>query len=64
LPFSNAVVPTVDLAAGRVVIALPEEIDGDEATAGDAMARDFSACRPRHRVGARRRPMTGSGGDP
>jgi 16S rRNA processing protein RimM len=30
LPFSNAVVPTVDIAGGRVVIALPEEIEGDE----------------------------------
>ena len=30
LPFSNAVVPTVDLAAGRVVIEPPEEIDGDD----------------------------------
>ena len=30
LPFSNAVVPTVDIAGGRVVIALPDEIDGDE----------------------------------
>jgi 16S rRNA processing protein RimM len=30
LPFTNAVVPSVDLANGRVVIALPEEIDGDE----------------------------------
>jgi 16S rRNA processing protein RimM len=30
LPFTNAVVPTVDLADGRVVIALPEEIEGDE----------------------------------
>ena len=30
LPFTNAVVPTVDLAAGRVVIELPEEIDGDD----------------------------------
>jgi len=28
LPFTNAVVPTVDLANGRVVIELPEEIDG------------------------------------
>jgi 16S rRNA processing protein RimM len=34
LPFSNAIVPTVDLAGGRVVIELPEEIDGDEP--GDA----------------------------
>jgi 16S rRNA processing protein RimM len=30
LPFSNAVVPTVDLAAGHVVIELPREIEGDE----------------------------------
>jgi len=32
LPFSNAVVPTVDLAGGRVVIELPGEIEGDEPT--------------------------------
>ncbi len=30
LPFSNAVVPTVDIAGGRVVIELPAEIQGDE----------------------------------
>ena len=30
LPFTNAVVPTVDLAAGRVVIELPGEIEGDD----------------------------------
>jgi 16S rRNA processing protein RimM len=30
LPFSNAVVPTVDLAKGRVVIELPAEIEGEE----------------------------------
>jgi 16S rRNA processing protein RimM len=29
LPFTNAVVPTVDLASGRVVIELPKEIEGD-----------------------------------
>jgi 16S rRNA processing protein RimM len=29
LPFTNAVVPTVDLKGGRVVIEMPEEIDGD-----------------------------------
>jgi 16S rRNA processing protein RimM len=29
LPFTNAVVPTVDVAGGRVVIELPTEIDGD-----------------------------------
>ena len=30
LPFTNAVVPSVDLAEGRVVIELPVEIEGDE----------------------------------
>ncbi|WP_439365165.1 ribosome maturation factor RimM [Bradyrhizobium sp. DASA03005] len=30
LPFSNAVVPEVDLKGGRVVIALPQEIEGEE----------------------------------
>jgi 16S rRNA processing protein RimM len=30
LPFSDAVVPTVDLASGRVVIELPGEIEGEE----------------------------------
>ena len=44
LPFTNAVVPTVDLAAGRVVIELPEEIDGDDMRYDDA---DLSAHRPR-----------------
>jgi 16S rRNA processing protein RimM len=29
LPFTDAVVPTVDLAEGHVVIVLPQEIDGD-----------------------------------
>ena len=33
LPFTNAVVPTVDIANGRVVIELPAEIDGDDPTA-------------------------------
>ena len=33
LPFSNAVVPTVDLRGGRVLIELPEEIEGDDPTA-------------------------------
>ena len=32
LPFSNAVVPTVDLAGGKVLIELPQEIEGDEPT--------------------------------
>ncbi len=30
LPFTNAVVPTIDLEGGRVVIELPDEIEGDE----------------------------------
>jgi 16S rRNA processing protein RimM len=30
LPFTNAVVPTVDVANGRVVIELPQEIEGDD----------------------------------
>ena len=29
LPFSNAVVPTVDIAGGRVVIDLPQEVEDD-----------------------------------
>jgi 16S rRNA processing protein RimM len=33
LPFTNAVVPSVDLAAGHVVIELPEEIDGEDPNA-------------------------------
>jgi 16S rRNA processing protein RimM len=33
LPFTNAVVPTVDLASGRVVIVLPDEIEGDDPSA-------------------------------
>ena len=32
LPFTNAVVPTVDIAGGRVVIELPQEIGGEEPT--------------------------------
>ena len=43
LPFSNAVVPTVDLAAGRVVIELPEDVNGDDRNE----AQDFSSRRPR-----------------
>ena len=39
LPFTNAVVPTVDLAGGRVVIELPQEIEGD-----DAATRTLTGC--------------------
>ncbi len=34
LPFTNAVVPSVDLAGGRLTIELPAEIGGDEPTDG------------------------------
>jgi len=34
LPFTDAVVPTVDIAGGRVVIDLPGEIEGDAPTDG------------------------------
>jgi len=34
LPFTNAVVPTVDLAGRRVVIELPEEIEGEDSSPG------------------------------
>jgi 16S rRNA processing protein RimM len=44
LPFSNAVVPSVDLRGGRVVIELPEEIEGDDRADDDA---DLSPRRPR-----------------
>jgi 16S rRNA processing protein RimM len=30
LPFTNAVVPSIDLAAGQVIVELPAEIEGDE----------------------------------
>jgi len=43
LPFSNAVVPEVDLKGGRVVIALPQEVEGEER--GEAL----STGRPRER---------------
>jgi len=35
LPFTNAVVPTVDIAGGRVVIELPVEIEGEDEIAAD-----------------------------
>jgi len=30
LPFNEAVVPAVDIAAGRITVAMPTEIEGDE----------------------------------
>jgi len=35
LPFTNAVVPTVDLKAGHVVIEMPEEIIGEDPTTSE-----------------------------
>jgi 16S rRNA processing protein RimM len=42
LPFTNAVVPSVDIAGGRVMIELPEEIEGE-----DRVEDDLSPRRPR-----------------
>ncbi|KIZ44693.1 MULTISPECIES: ribosome maturation factor RimM [Rhodopseudomonas] len=36
LPFTNAVVPTVDIAGGRVLIELPAEIEGDSPDSAEA----------------------------
>ncbi|GAC1622948.1 MAG: ribosome maturation factor RimM [Bradyrhizobium sp.] len=36
VPFTNAVVPSVDLAGGRVVIELPDEIEGDSPDGAEA----------------------------
>ena len=54
LPFSNAVVPTVDIKGGRVIIELPAEIEGDERDDDDdgeesEAASAPSARRPRER---------------
>src|SRR5215469_14805863 len=35
LPFTNAVVPSVDIAGGRVLIELPQEVEGDEPDAAE-----------------------------
>ncbi|HWZ41025.1 MAG TPA: ribosome maturation factor RimM [Bradyrhizobium sp.] len=43
LPFTNVVVPTVDLAGGRVLIELPEELEGDDPDSDN----DTSSRRPR-----------------
>ena len=36
LPFTNAVVPTVDLGARRATIVMPDEVDGDDPDHADA----------------------------
>ena len=40
LPFTDAVVPEVDLTGGRVVIALPQEVEGEER--GEALSTSRS----------------------
>ncbi|MGJ5009261.1 ribosome maturation factor RimM [Bradyrhizobium oligotrophicum] len=42
LPFTNAVVPTVDLAGGRVIIELPGEIEGEDKDSSDDSASQES----------------------
>jgi 16S rRNA processing protein RimM len=50
LPFSNAVVPTVDITGGHVIIALPEEIEGrDDGPTIDETAPNLSANLPSER---------------
>ncbi|MGY4283137.1 16S rRNA processing protein RimM [Bradyrhizobium sp. LM2.7] len=39
LPFTNAVVPEVDIAGGRVVVTLPQEIEGDDEDEGPSKSR-------------------------
>jgi 16S rRNA processing protein RimM len=56
LPFSNAVVPTVDLAGGRVVIELPEEIEDDEPDESPSARRPRDPSPPRLRRGRVRGP--------
>ncbi|MGJ5133618.1 ribosome maturation factor RimM [Bradyrhizobium oligotrophicum] len=48
LPFTNAVVPTVDLAGGRVIIELPAEIEGEERD-GDDEESDAASPPPARR---------------
>ncbi|XUM23521.1 ribosome maturation factor RimM [Bradyrhizobium oligotrophicum S58] len=50
LPFTNAVVPTVDLAGGRVIIELPTEIEGeDESPASASDENDAATSNPARR---------------
>jgi len=54
LPFTNAVVPTIDIKNGRVVIELPAEIEGDDDAASDE--NEDVAERSSRRPGERRDP--------
>jgi 16S rRNA processing protein RimM len=56
LPFSNAVVPTVDIRGGRVVIELPAEIEDDERDDGDIDESDAASAPSTRRPGERRDP--------
>jgi 16S rRNA processing protein RimM len=53
LPFTNAVVPTVDIKGGRVVIELPAEIEGD---APDDAVNETAPAPSDRRPGERRDP--------
>ena len=46
LPFTRAFVPTVDLAAGRIVADPPDEEDGDAAADAETAAEGFDARPP------------------
>jgi 16S rRNA processing protein RimM len=48
LPFSNAVVPTVDIKGGRIVIEVPAEIEGDERDDGSEENETASSHSARH----------------
>jgi 16S rRNA processing protein RimM len=54
LPFTNAVVPTIDIKNGRVVIELSAEIEGDDDAASDE--NEDVAERSSRRPGERRDP--------
>ena len=47
LPFTDAVVPTIDIAGGRVVIELPQEIEADIEDDDRDAAPSLSTNRPR-----------------
>ena len=49
LPFTNAVVPTVDIAGGRVLIELPAEIEGDRPDDDDGQGGEAASAFPPRR---------------
>jgi 16S rRNA processing protein RimM len=56
LPFSNAVVPTVDIAGGRIVIEPPAEIEGDARNDDDVDESDAASAPAARRPGESRDP--------